>query len=83
MPTGRSVTIAAGPAGMTTNSRNVVAKMMNGGSLNNVLSALSGMMSSFCSHLPTSATSCSVPCGPASMGPKRDCMKEMSLKRKR
>ena len=47
------------------------------------LSARSGMMSSFCSHLPTSARSCMDPNGPASMGPRRLCMKLTILNRNR
>ncbi len=45
-------------------------------------SARSGAVSSFCSHLPTSATSCSEPYGPASIGPRRLCMNDIILNRK-
>ena len=47
------------------------------------LSARSGEMSSFCSHLPTSANSCMLPYGPASIGPRRLCMKLIILNRNR
>ena len=45
-------------------------------------SARSGKMSSFWRNLPTSAKSCIEPYGPASMGPRRLCMKLTILKRK-
>ena len=44
-------------------------------------SALSGCRSSFWRNLPTSAKSCIEPYGPASIGPRRDCMKLTILKR--
>ena len=53
-----------------------------GASLNSRLSARSGTMSSFWRNLPTSASSCSEPCGPASIGPSRLCMKLTILNRK-
>ena len=46
-------------------------------------SAFAGWMSSFCSHLPTSANSCIDPYGPASIGPRRLCMKLIILNRNR
>ena len=42
----------------------------NGAALKTMRSALAGMMSSFWRNFPTSASSCSEPYGPASMGPK-------------
>jgi YbbR domain-containing protein len=39
--------------------------------------------SSFCNHLPTSASSCIEPYGPASIGPSRLCMNDIILNRNR
>jgi hypothetical protein len=72
-----------GPAGITTNIRNVDARTIAGASPKISLSESSVEMSSFCSHLPTSARSCSEPYGPASMGPSRLCMKLTNLNRYR
>ena len=55
----------------------------NGAALKTMRSAFSGMMSSFWRNFPTSASSCSEPYGPASMGPNRLCMKLIILNRKR
>jgi hypothetical protein len=68
---------------MTANSTKVEARTIAGASRNTNRSARSVEMSSFCSHLPTSARSCSEPYGPASIGPSRLCMKLTNLNRYR
>ena len=73
-PVSRLTKNASGPKGITTASRKVEASTMYGASLKRRSSARSGTRSSFWRNLPTSATSCSVPWGPASMGPSRLCM---------
>ena len=74
---------ASGPNGTTTINRNVDTSTMIGAILKIFASAFSGMMSSFCSHLPTSAMSCIEPYGPASIGPSRLCMNDIILNRNR
>ena len=83
MPVSTSMNQASGPAGMTSTSRNVEMSTTNGAALKTTRSALAGMMSSFWRNLPTSASNCSDPNGPASMGPSRLCMKLIILKRNR
>ena len=68
---------------MTATSRNVLTSTTSGAILKIRLSAWVGYRSSFCSHLPTSANSCIEPYGPASIGPRRLCMKDIILNRKR
>ena len=70
---------ASGPKGTTTTSKNVLISTTIGAILKIGLSALSGWMSSFCNHLPTSATNCNEPYGPASIGPRRLCINDIIL----
>ena len=81
MPVSRFVKYASGPNGITTSMRNVDASTMYGAIANRRASARSGTMSSFWRNLPTSASSCSEPWGPASIGPSRLCMKLIILNR--
>ena len=61
MPVPRSAITASGPAGITTNIRNVEARTTAGARPNTNRSAFSVNTSSFWSHLPTSASSCREP----------------------
>ena len=81
MPVARSAITAFGPAGITTKIKKVEVSTTAGAMPNTSLSAREGVMSSFWSHLPTSASSCRDPYGPASIGPRRLCMKETNLNR--
>ena len=83
MPAWKSVNQTSGPNGTTATSRNVEVSTTSGAILKMLRSAASGAVSSFCSHLPTSANSCSEPYGPASIGPRRLCMNDIILNRKR
>ena len=76
------VSQASGPNGTAATSRNVDTNTISGAILKMRWSAASGAVSSFCSHLPTSANSCIEPYGPASMGPSRLCMNDIILNRK-
>ena len=83
MPAGKSAKQASGPNGTTSDEQERAISTTIGAILKMRRSAGRGTMSSFCSHLPTSANSCSEPYGPASIGPSRLCMKLIILNRKR
>jgi hypothetical protein len=75
MPVSRSSTMRSGPTGTTTKSRKVEIRTTRGARAKTQRSDFSGKMSSFWRNFRPSARSCSVPKGPASMGPRRLCMK--------
>ena len=82
MPTSRSSTTRCWLAGSTTYSSSVLISTTIGAVLNTKRSALSGMRSSFWTNLAPSASSWSRPRGPASWGPLRLCIHDMTLNRK-
>jgi len=67
---------------MTMYRRKVDISTMTGASPNTKRSDRSGKMSSFWMNLRPSATSCRVPWGPASIGPRRLCMWLIIFRRK-
>ncbi len=75
MPTSSGATTSRGPAGITTNTRNVDSTTTAGASAKTRRSASFGMMSSFCMNLTPSPMSWNQPWKPpGSIGPSRLCM---------
>ena len=79
MPTSRSSANPPGDSGRTAIMISVGIRTTPGAAEKTRLSAAAGMMSSFWMNLMPSATSCSAPKGPASIGPRRFCMNAMTL----
>ena len=63
---------------MTEKATKQIDPDITGAAMNNSLSAVRGMMSSFSGSLSASATGCSRPKGPARFGPGRFCIRPMT-----
>ncbi len=67
--------VTSGPNGITEKARNAGTVATTGARMNTALSAAVGMMSSFSASFTPSASDCSRPNGPCTLGPMRCCMR--------